>query len=74
MVQIFFITLSCKRNNNVTFGVLFDCSTYADFGNKIYVMLCYVMLYYVMLFNSIQFNFLIYYVTTTINQNKNKIL
>ena len=35
------------QNNNVTFGVLFNCSTYADCGNTIYVMLCYVMLCYV---------------------------
>ena len=34
------------QNNNVTFGVLFDSSTYADCGNKIYVKLCYVMLCY----------------------------
>ena len=34
------------QNNNVTFGVMFDCSTYADCGNKIYVMLCYVRLSY----------------------------
>ena len=49
MVQIFFITLSvpCKRNNNVIFGVLFDSSTYADYGNKIYIILCYDMLCYV---------------------------
>ena len=35
------------QNINVTFGVLFDCSTYADCGNK---NVCYVMFYVMSMF------------------------